>query len=158
MTNHILKATTETVHLGGFSNLLPPVLTVDRGDTIDLETCTGYYVYEKAPPQFLTPEFLNICENLPPEGQVAGGSHLLMAETPTDITTMGYASTLDAALEIALKNMIDFLERLANLSPEDAYVLCSLAVSFHISQVVNSPHKGVHGMSPKSIISNHINL
>ncbi len=54
--------------------------------------------------------------------------------------------------------MIDFLERFANLSPEDAYVLCSLAVNFHITQVVNSPHKGVHGMLPKSILSKNIKL
>lgn len=321
MAHHLLKANRETVHLGGFSHLLTPVLTIDSGDTIDVETYTGYYVYDQAPPEFLTPEFLDICENLPPERQVGVGPHLLtgpiyvrdaqpgdvleielqaitpslpvgfnairtgwgalpqefsqkalrfipldlaqniaefppesgikiplkpffgilgvataenarssippgnyggnidnrqlqagsrlflpvflpgglfslgdghsaqgdgevnvtaietsmngtikltlrqdlqlttpMAETPTDIITMGFASTLDAALQIALKNMIDFLQRFANLSPEDAYVLCSLAVNFHITQVVNSPHKGVHGMLPKSIISNQINL
>ncbi len=48
--------------------------------------------------------------------------------------------------------MINFLEHFANLSAEDAYVLCSLAVNFHITQVVNSPQKGVHGMLPKSIL------
>ena len=81
-----------------------------------------------------------------------------IAETPTHIITMGFAPTLDEALELALKNMINFLERFTNLSPEDAYVLCSLAVNFHITQVVNSPHKGVHGMLPKSIFSNNMNL
>ncbi|MFM6135118.1 MAG: acetamidase/formamidase family protein, partial [Sphaerospermopsis kisseleviana] len=75
-----------------------------------------------------------------------------IAETPTDFITMGFAETLDDALELALKNMIDFLERFTNLSPEDAYVLCSLAVNFHITQVVNSPQKGVHGMLSKSIL------
>jgi acetamidase/formamidase len=316
MAHHILKATRETVHLGGFSHLLEPALTIDSGDTIDVETYTGYYIYDKAPAEFLTPEFLDICQNLPPERKIAGGPHLLtgpiylrdaepgdvlevnleaiaprlpvgfnairtgwgalpedftqpalrfipldlanniaqfpagsgikiplkpffgilgvattesdrnsippgcyggnidnrelqagsriflpiyvpgalfsigdghsaqgdgevnvtaietsmngritlklrkdlsfttpIAETPTDIITMGFAQTLDAALEQALKNMIDFLERFANLSPEDAYVLCSLAVNFRITQVVNSPQKGVHGMLPKSILS-----
>ncbi len=81
-----------------------------------------------------------------------------IAETPTHIITMGFAQTLDEALELALKNMIDFLERFSNLSPEDAYVLCSLAVNFHITQVVNIPQKGVHGMLPKSILSNTVNL
>lgn len=319
MTHHILKATRETVHLGGFSHLLPPVLTIDSGDTIDVETYTGYYVYDQAPPEFLTPELRDICENLPAQRQVAPGPHLLtgpiyvrnaqpgdvlevelqaiapslpigfnairsgwgalpqeftqpalrfipldltnniaefplgsgikiplkpffgilgvatpetarnsippgiyggnidnrqlqagsrlflpvfvpgalfsigdghsaqgdgevnvtaietsmngkikltlrpdlhlqtpLAETPTHIITMGFASTLDTALELAVKNMIDFLHRFANLSAEDAYVLCSLAVNFHITQVVNSPHKGVHGMLPKSILANHI--
>ena len=321
MTHHILKATRETVHLGGFSHLLQPALTIDSGDTVDVETYTGYYVYDKAPPEFITPEFLDICQNLPQERKVAGGPHLLtgpiyvrgaepgdvlevklaaikpslpvgfnairtgwgalphqfnqpalrfipldlenniaefpvnsgikiplkpffgilgvatpepmrnsvppgyyggnidnrellagsriflpifvpgalfsigdghsaqgdgevnvtaietsmngtidlklrkdvqlttpIAETATDIITMGFAQTLDEALELALQNMIDFLGRFTNLSPEDAYVLCSLAVNFRITQVVNSPQKGVHGMLPKLIFSNKISL
>ena len=321
MTHHILKATRETVHLGGFSHLLEPALTIDSGDTVDVETYTGYYVYDKAPPEFITPEFLDICQNLPQERKVAGGPHVLtgpiyvrgaepgdvlevklaaikpslpvgfnairtgwgalphqfnqpalrfipldlenniaefpvnsgikiplkpffgilgvatpepmrnsvppgdyggnidnrellagsriflpvfvpgalfsigdghsaqgdgevnvtaietsmngtidlklrkdlhlttpIAETATDIITMGFAQTLDEALELALQNMIDFLGRFTNLSPEDAYVLCSLAVNFRITQVVNSPQKGVHGMLPKLIFSNKISL
>ncbi|MHC5598882.1 MAG: acetamidase/formamidase family protein, partial [Nostoc sp.] len=77
MTHYILKASKETVHLGGFSNLLKPALTIDSGDTVDVETYTGYYVYDKAPPEFLTPEFLDICQNLLPERNIAGGPHLL---------------------------------------------------------------------------------
>ncbi|MDJ0736120.1 MAG: acetamidase/formamidase family protein [Nostocaceae cyanobacterium] len=319
MTHHILKAVKETVHLGGFSHLLKPALTVNSGDTVDVETYTGYYVYDKAPPEFFTPAFLDICQNLAAKRKVATGPHLLtgpiyvrdaqpgdvlevkleeiapslpvgfnairagwgalpqqftqpalrfipldlanniaefpqgsgvkiplkpffgilgvatpetgrssippggyggnidnrelqagsriflpvfvpgglfsigdghsaqgdgevnvtaietsmngtikltlrkdlqlstpIAETPTDIITMGFAFTLDEALEIALKNMIDFLEKVGKLSPEDAYVLCSLAVSFRITQVVNNPHKGVHGMLPKSILPRDI--
>ncbi|QLE54256.1 acetamidase/formamidase family protein [Nostoc sp. TCL26-01] len=321
MTHHILKATKSTVHLGGFSHLLEPSLTVDSGDTIDVETYTGYYIYDKAPREFLTPEFLDICQNLPPERKIAAGPHLLtgpiyvrdaepgdvvevrleaiapslpigfnairsgwgalphqftqpalrfitldlvnqltefpvnsgikiplkpffgilgvatpenarssvppgnyggnidnrelqagsriflpvfvpgalfsigdghsaqgdgevnvtaietsmngriqlklrkdlhfvtpIADTATDIITMGFAPTLDAALELALQNMIDFLTKFANLSPEDAYVLCSLAVNFHITQVVNSPHKGIHGLLSKAILSSKISL
>lgn len=321
MTHHILKATRETVHLGGFSHLLTPALTVDSGDTIDVETYTGYYLYDKAPPAFLTPEFADICQNLPPERIIAGGPHLLtgpiyirgaqpgdvlevelqaiaprlpigfnairagwgalpqkfsqpalrfipldlthniaefpadknikiplhpffgilgvatpensrnsippgayggnidnrelqagakiflpifvpgalfsigdghaaqgdgevnvtaietsmngriklqlrqdlqlttpIAETSTDIITMGFGETLDTALELALQNMIDFLVTFLNLSPEDAYVLCSLAVNFRITQVVNHPIKGVHGMLPKVILSHKMSL
>ncbi len=315
MTHHILKATSSTVHLGGFSHLLEPALTIDSGDTIDIETYTGYHVYDQAPQEFLTQEFIDICENLPPERKIAPGPHLMtgpiyvqdaepgdvlevelqaiaprlpigfnairegwgalptmfpeaalrfipldllnnfaefptgsgikiplkpffgilgvatpdnprnsippgayggnidnrqllagsrlflpifvdgalfsigdghaaqgdgevnvtaietsmngrirlkirkdlqlntpIAETATDIITMGFAETLDDALEYALKNMIDYLEKFANLSREDAYVLCSLAVNFHITQVVNTPHKGVHGMLSKSVL------
>ncbi|MDH6063370.1 acetamidase/formamidase family protein [Umezakia ovalisporum] len=321
MAHHILKATRDTVHLGGFSNLLKPVLTINSGDTIDVETYTGYYVYDEAPPEFLTPEFVDICQNLASERKVAPGPHLLtgpiyvrgaepgdvleielqaiapslpvgfnairagwgalsqqftqpalrfipldlgnnvaefpvhsgikiplkpffgilgvatpenarisippgsyggnidnreiqagsrlflpvfvpgglfsigdghaaqgdgevnvtaietsmngrikltlrkdlqlttpIAETPTDMITMGFASSLDTALELAVKNMIDLMEHFINLSAEDAYVLCSLAVNFRITQVVNSPQKGVHGMLPKSILSGQINL
>ncbi|NJL09193.1 MAG: acetamidase/formamidase family protein [Calothrix sp. SM1_7_51] len=326
MTNHILKATKETVHLGGFSHLLQPALTINSGDTVEVETYTGYYLYDKAPAEFITPAFIDICQNLPPERKISGGPHLLtgpiyiqdaepgdilevklteiqpslpvgfnairtdwgalpqkftqpalrfipldlqnkitefpqgsgikiplkpffgimgvattestrnsippgsyggnidnrelqagsriflpvfipgalfsigdghsaqgdgevnvtaietsmngkiqlkihqkfqqnlhlltpIAETATDIITMGFAETLDLALEAALNNMIEFLVNFANISPEDAYVLCSLAVNFRITQVVNIPQKGVHGMLPKSILpTNFLNF
>lgn len=321
MTHHILKATKETVHLGGFSHLLEPALIIDSDDTVDLETYTGYYLYDKAPQSFLTPAFLDICQTLAPERKIAGGPHLLtgpiyvrgaepgdvlevkleaitpsipvgfnairtgwgalphefsqptlrfipldlenniaefpvgsgikiplkpffgilgvatpetsrtsippgcyggnidnrelqagsrvflpifvpgalfsigdghsaqgdgevnvtaietsmngtielklrkdlqlttpIAETSTDIITMGFGQTLDEALELALKSMIDFLVRFTNLSPEDAYVLCSLAVNFHITQVVNTPQKGVHGLLPKAILPKNMLL
>ena len=315
MTHHILKASCQTVHLGGFSHQLKPALIVDSGDSIEVETYTGFYLYDKAPPEFLTPEFLEICQHLPAERKVGPGPHLLtgpiyvrnsepgdvlevkleaisprlpvgfnairsgwgalpqqfteprlrfirldldkgiaefptgsgihipiqpffgilgvataqtsrssvppgsyggnidnrelqagsriflpvfvpgallsigdghsaqgdgeinvtaietsmngtiqiklrkdlkftspIAETPTHIITLGFGETLDEAFEFALKEMITFLESFVGLSAEDAYVLCSLAVNFHITQVVNSPQKGVHGMLPKSIL------
>ena len=321
MTHHILKAGCQTVHLGGFSHQLEPALKVDSGDSIDVETYTGFYISEKAPPEFLTPEFLEICQHLPPERRVGPGAHLLtgpiyvkgaepgdvlevklesisprlpvgfnairpgwgalpqqfteprlrfipldldkgvaefpkgsgisiplkpffgilgvataetqrssvppgvyggnidnrelqagsriflpvfvpgalfsigdghsaqgdgeinvtaietsmngtiqiklrkdlqltapLAETPTDIITLGFGETLDQAFEFALQQMITFLERFAGLTSEDAYVLCSLAVNFHITQVVNRPQKGVHGMLPKSILPKAIAL
>ncbi|MGB3759529.1 MAG: acetamidase/formamidase family protein [Rivularia sp. (in: cyanobacteria)] len=315
MTHHIIKATKDTVHLGGFSHLLKPVLTVNSGDTVDVETYTGFHVCDKAPPEFVTPALLDIYKNLSPKRKIAAGPHLLtgpiyvqdaqpgdvlevnlkkitpslpvgfnairtncgalpqqfnqpalrfipldlennlaefptgsgiqiplkpffgilgvatpensrnsippgsyggnidnrelqagskiflpvfvpgalfsigdghstqgdgevnvtaietsmngtielklrkdlqistpIAETPTDIITMGFAPTLDEALEKALQNTIDFLVSCTKLSPEDAYVLCSLAVSFRITQVVNLPQKGVHGMLSKAIL------
>ena len=319
MVHHTLKATTNTVHLGGFSHLLPPSLTVDSDDTVTVETYTGYYIYDKAPPEFLTPEFLDICHNLPRDRIIAPGPHLLtgpiyirdaepgdvlevqlidifprlpvgfnairsgwgalpqkftqpalrfidldldnkiaefpknsnikiplkpffgilgvatpeenrssippgcyggnidnpelqagakiylpifvpgglfsigdghsaqgdgevnvtaietsmngtiklklrknlqlktpIAQTSTDIITMGFGNTLDEALEKAVENTIDFLERFVKISTEEAYVLCSIAVNFRISQVVNSPQKGVHGMLPKSILPHEL--
>ncbi|MEM7716689.1 MAG: acetamidase/formamidase family protein [Cyanobacteria bacterium P01_A01_bin.68] len=315
MSHHIVKATKETVHLGGFSHLLKPVISVNSGDTVDIETYTGFHVCEKAPPEFVTPALWDIYKNLSPERKIAGGPHLLtgpiyvedaqpgdvlevtlkkitpslpvgfnvirkncgalpkefnqpalrfipldlennvaefptgsgikiplkpffgilgvstietsrnsippgnyggnidnrelqagskiflpvflpgalfsigdghsiqgdgevnvtaietsmngtielklrkdlqistpIAETPTDIITMGFAPTLDEAFEKALKNMIDFLVSCTKLSPEEAYILCSLAVSFRITQVVNLPKKGVHGMLSKAIL------
>ncbi|PMB12345.1 acetamidase, partial [Fischerella thermalis CCMEE 5319] len=77
MTHHMIKATANTVHLGGFSHELEPVLMIESGDTVDVETYTGYYIYDKAPPEFLTPEFVDICQNLPPERKIADGPHLL---------------------------------------------------------------------------------
>lgn len=320
MAHHILKASCQTVHLGGFSHQLEPALKIDSGDRIDVETYTGFYVYDKAPPDFLTPEFLDICQHLPTERKVGTGPHLLtgpiyvnnaepgdvlevkleaiyprlpvgfnairpgagalpkqfteprlrfipldlekqvaqfpiksgihiplqpffgilgvatqtnrssippgsyggnmdnrelqsgsrvflpifvpgalfsigdghsaqgdgeinvtaietsmngtiglklrkdlkltapIAETPTDLITMGFGQTLDEAFEFALKQMIDLLEHFVGLSAEEAYVLCSLAVNFHITQVVNTPQKGVHGMLPKCILPKAIAL
>jgi len=75
-----------------------------------------------------------------------------LAETPTHWITMGFGETLDQAFEQALQEAIALLVNWFNFTPENAYVFCSLAVNFHITQVVNRPHKGVHGMLPKSIL------
>lgn len=315
MTHHILKANCETVHLGGFSEQLKPALIVNSGDTIEIETYTGFYIYDQAPPEFVTPEFREICQNLAAERKVGQGPHLLtgpiyvqnaepgdvlevkieavsprlpigfnairpgwgalpkqftearlrfieldlnrniaefppdsgieiplqpffgilgvatpevsrssippgsyggnidnrelqagarlflpvfvtggllsigdghsaqgngevnvtaietsmngriqvslrknlqltapIAETATEIITMGFGESLDQAFESALGQMLIFLENFVGLDAEDAYVLCSLAVNFQITQVVNTPQKGVHGMLPKSIL------
>jgi len=323
MSHYILKATPNTVHLGGFSPDLEPALIIDSGDTIDVETYTGFYVYDQAPPEFLTPEFVEICQSLPTERKVGPGPHLLtgpiylrdakpgdvlevkleqisprlpmgfnairpgwgalpdqftesklrfipldlakseaefpfaqrcgcniasgiriplqpffgilgvatseinrssvppgnyggnldnrylqagsriflpiylpgglfsigdghsaqgdgevnvtaietsmngriqlnlrrdlkltapLGETPTHWMTMGFGETLDRAFEQALEQAIALLVDWFGFKAEDAYILCSLAVNFHITQVVNRPHKGVHSMLPKSIL------
>lgn len=77
---------------------------------------------------------------------------LPIAETPTQIVTMGFGKTLDAALERAVEQTIEVLTRLAEIEAEEAYVLCSVAVDFRITQAVNQPQKGVHGIIPKSIL------
>ncbi|MEB3212064.1 MAG: acetamidase/formamidase family protein [Leptolyngbyaceae bacterium] len=77
MVTHILKATCETVHYGGFSSELPPALTVRSGDRILVETFSGVPVYQSAPKEFVPPEFLDICENLPGDRRIASGPHLM---------------------------------------------------------------------------------
>lgn len=77
MATHTLKATCDTVHYGGFSSELPPALTVRSGDRIQVETFSGVPVYQSAPPEFVPPEFLEICENLPAHRRIAGGPHLM---------------------------------------------------------------------------------
>ncbi len=81
-----------------------------------------------------------------------------VAETPDHIIAMGFGSTLDDAFEKALLHAISILEKYAGLSFEEAYVLCSLNVNFHITQVVNPPQRGVHGMIPKYIFRDGITL
>jgi acetamidase/formamidase len=72
------------------------------------------------------------------------------AETPTHYIAMGLNEDLDQAAKLATREMIDFLVTEKGLSRDDAYVLCSLAVDLHVTQVVDQT-KGVHAMLPKSI-------
>ncbi len=77
MVIHRLKATCATVHFGGFSSELPPALTVKSGEHIEVETFSGVPVYQDAPAEFLSPEFLEICQHLSPERRIAAGPHLM---------------------------------------------------------------------------------
>ncbi len=73
------------------------------------------------------------------------------AETPTHFISMGMNQDLDLAMKQALREMIRFITARSNLSPEDAYQFCSLAVDFHVTQTVNG-EKGVHGMLRKGLL------
>ncbi len=65
---------------------------------------------------------------------------------------MGFHQDLDEAMKMAIREAVSFLMREKSLSREEAYSLCSLAVDFHVTQVVDGD-KGIHGMIPKSIFS-----
>jgi len=321
MKYHILKATRETVHLGGFSHLLKPVLKIQSGDRVEIESYNGFFWHDQAPSTFITPEFTDIYRNFLSDRKVASGPHLMtgpiyihdarpgdvleiriesvhpiapigynvirpghgalpeifsefrlrfinldkknntaefppesgihiplkpffgimgvatedparcsippgnyggnldnrhlqagsilylpvfvpgalfsvgdghscqgdgevtltaietalngvlqvtvrkdlhlaqpLSETPTHWITHGFGRSLDEAFENALKEMIRFLCQFAGLDPEEAYVLCSLAIDFHITQVVNLPQKGVHGMLAKSLLPQALSI
>ena len=72
------------------------------------------------------------------------------AETPTHYISMGLNPDLNEAARIATREMIDFLVTEKKMSRDDAYMLCSMAVDMHVTQVVDDT-KGVHAMLPKSI-------
>jgi acetamidase/formamidase len=72
-----------------------------------------------------------------------------MAETPTELITMGFDPDLDDAAVIALRNMLDLICARTNLSREDAYTLCSLAADLRVTQVVNGS-KGIHMVLSKA--------
>ncbi len=72
------------------------------------------------------------------------------AETPTHFIAMGIDKDLDEAMKIAVRESVNLLVREKKLTREDAYMLASTAVDFHVTQVVNGT-KGVHAMVPKSI-------
>ena len=76
------------------------------------------------------------------------------AETPTHYISMGAHEDLTEAAKIAVREMIRFLVQSKGLSREDAYMLCSSAVDFQITQLVDG-NKGVHGMLPKAVFTAH---
>jgi acetamidase/formamidase len=73
------------------------------------------------------------------------------AETPTHWMAMGLNPDLDEAMRIAVRETIELIvEKYPRLTREEAYMIASVAVDYHVTQVVDGT-KGVHGMIPKSI-------
>jgi acetamidase/formamidase len=73
------------------------------------------------------------------------------AQTSEHWITMGMNEDLDLAMKQALREMIALIVARSNLSREEAYQFCSLAVDFHVTQTVNG-EKGVHGMLRKGLL------
>ncbi len=80
-----------------------------------------------------------------------------MGETATHWIAVGtaeptpnQATAFREAFLRALHNVINFLNRRAGMTRDDAYALASIAVSFRITQVVDV-NIGVHGMIPKAL-------
>ena len=75
------------------------------------------------------------------------------AETPTHWIVMGLNPNLEDAMKIAVRETIGFItERFPKLSREEAYMIASVAVDYHVTQVVDGT-KGIHGMIPKAIFT-----
>ena len=72
-------------------------------------------------------------------------------ESATHFITMGMHEDLDVAMKQALREMIAFICSRTNLSREQAYTFCSLAVDFHVTQTVNG-EKGIHGLLKKGLL------
>ncbi len=75
-----------------------------------------------------------------------------VAETHTHWIVVGLDKDLNAAMTMAARNAIKFLATRAKISELDAYGLCSIAVSFRVTQVVDIV-RGVHAMIPKSLFA-----
>ncbi len=64
---------------------------------------------------------------------------------------MGLDANLEEAMRIAVRETIDLITtRYPHLTREEAYMIASVAVDYHITQVVDGT-KGVHAMIPKAI-------
>jgi len=75
-----------------------------------------------------------------------------VAETSTHWIVVGLDKDLNAAMTLAARNAIKFLSSRTDLSELDAYALCSIAVSFRVTQVVDIV-RGVHAMIPKGLFA-----
>jgi acetamidase/formamidase len=78
-----------------------------------------------------------------------------VAETETHWITVGLDKDLNTAMTLAARNAVDFLSTRAGLTPHDAYALCSIAVSFRVTQVVDIV-RGVHAMIPKNLFTGEL--
>jgi acetamidase/formamidase len=74
----------------------------------------------------------------------------VQAETATHYISMGMDVDLDRAMYFAAAETVGFLQRTKGLSFTDALALCSLAVDYEVTEVVDGT-KGIHAMIPKSI-------
>ena len=75
------------------------------------------------------------------------------AETPTHWIVMGLDPNLEEAMKIAVRETIAFITgRFPKLSREEAYMIASVAVDYHVTRAVDGT-KGIHGMIPKSIFT-----
>jgi acetamidase/formamidase len=72
------------------------------------------------------------------------------AETPTHWITMGLDPDLNKAVRLATEEAVDFLTLQKGLSKADAYMLVSVAIDLHVTQLVDVT-KGVHAMIPKDL-------
>ncbi|MBI4205353.1 MAG: acetamidase/formamidase family protein [Betaproteobacteria bacterium] len=72
------------------------------------------------------------------------------AEDAAHYYSMGMGADLDEALKNAIREAVGFLQHKADLSPAEAYALCSLAVDFSIGEAVNNVLM-VYGAIPKKL-------
>jgi acetamidase/formamidase len=76
-----------------------------------------------------------------------------MAENDTQWIVMGFGQTLDDAIRMAARQTIDFItNRYPKITRQEAYLISSVAVDFHVTQAVDGP-VGVHALIPKAIFA-----
>lgn len=85
-------------------------------------------------------------------------------ETPTHWIVMAFSDSLDSALPACVRTAIDWLSAHAHLDRRDAYALCSMAVSFRVTQFADQtgsvytsiPPRTIHAMIPKDVLGEHL--
>lgn len=87
-----------------------------------------------------------------PELDVVGPLERASAAAAGYHVTTGVGPDLMAAARQAVERMIAHLTHHTSLSPEDAYVLCSVAVDLKISEIVDAPNWVVSAFLPKDLV------
>jgi len=64
---------------------------------------------------------------------------------------MGVGPDLMASAVNAVNNMVDFISDNYRMSPEEAYMLCSVCGSLRISEIVDTPNWIVSYYFPKAV-------
>lgn len=70
------------------------------------------------------------------------------AESEDHWFTLGFGNSLECAAQQAVEMMVDFLSEHYELSPDDAYTLCSISGNLRVTQMVNGV-VGMHMKMPK---------
>ena len=78
-----------------------------------------------------------------------------VAETDKHWIVIGLDKDLSAAMILAARNAINLLAVQAKISELDAYALCSIVVSFRLTQVVDIVC-GVHALIPMNIFAGEL--
>lgn len=76
---------------------------------------------------------------------------LPLALTPTHLISLAFSEDLDEAARLALRALLELLERECQVAFNDGLRLASFCVDLHITQVVNG-QKGVHAMISRSVL------
>ncbi|WP_131194854.1 acetamidase/formamidase family protein [Lichenihabitans psoromatis] len=73
------------------------------------------------------------------------------AETATHLMSIGLDDDLDDAAKQAVREMVHHICARSDLTPNQAYMLCSLAGNLRVTQIVDG-NKGIHMMFPKALL------
>jgi acetamidase/formamidase len=85
-------------------------------------------------------------------------------ETPTHWIVMAFAQSLDEALPTCVRTAIGWLHDHGGIDRRDAYALCSMAVSFRVTQWAEQtgtvysakPPRTIHAKIPKAVLGEHV--
>ena len=77
---------------------------------------------------------------------------LPVAVTPEHLMTMAFHEDLDDAATIAMRSMINLLERFYGMAFHDAYRFCSVAADMRVTQFVNG-NRGIHVLLARNLLT-----